>query len=71
MITDVSISIIHVFRSLWVLLAKRKSACFEFRDRIKRTSKQITYSKNSAHIGNHNYEFWIMNYELKKDSELN
>ena len=70
MITDVSISIIHVFRSLWVLLAKRKSACFEFRDRIKQISKQITYSKNSAHIGNHNYELWIMNYELKKDYEL-
>ena len=56
MITDVSISIIHVFRSLWVLLAKRKSACFEFRDRIKRTSKQFTYSINSAYNGNHNYE---------------
>ena len=56
MITNVSVNIIHVFRSLWVLLAKRKSACFEFRDRIKRTSKQITYSINSAHIGNHNYE---------------
>ena len=56
MITNISVNIIHVFRSLWVLLAKRKSACFEFRDRIKRTSKQITYSINSAHIGNHNYE---------------
>ena len=56
MITDVSISIIHVFRSLWVLLAKRKSACFEFHDRIKRISKQITYSINSAYLGNHNYE---------------
>ena len=56
MITDVSISIIHAFRSLWVLLAKRKSACFELRDRIKRTSKQNTYSKNSAYLGNHNYE---------------
>ena len=56
MITNVSVNIIHVFRSLWVLLAKRKSACFEFRDRIKRTSKQITYSINSAYLGNHNYE---------------
>ena len=27
--------------------------------------------KNIDYIGNHNYELWIMNYELKKDSELN
>ena len=34
MITNVSVNIIHIFRTLWVLLAKRKTACFEFRKRI-------------------------------------
>ena len=28
MITNVSVNIIHIFRSLWVLLAKRKTTCF-------------------------------------------